>query len=66
MLEITAVMRLSRSLQLLVYVCRRLVELTLITKSKHQSDEPLELLEDGSYVPIATAAEEESVDTVTD
>jgi hypothetical protein len=45
---------------------KRLVELTLITKSKHQSDEPLELLEDGSYVPIATAAEEESADTVTD
>jgi hypothetical protein len=38
---------------------RRLVELSLITVADGESDEPLELLEDGSYVPILTAAEEE-------
>merc|ERR1719217_998348 len=33
---------------------RRLVELTLITTSEGQSDEPLELLADGTYAPIKT------------
>jgi len=37
---------------------KRLVELSLITTEEGESQEPLELLEDGSYVPILTAAEE--------
>ena len=41
-------------------VQRRLVELTLITTSPGDADEPLELLADGTYVPIVTAAEEEA------
>merc|ERR1719199_2318543 len=40
---------------------KRLVELTLITMAEGESGEPLELLEDGSYVPILTAAEEEAM-----
>jgi len=39
---------------------KRLVELSLITVAEGDSDEPLELLEDGSYVSIQTAAEEEA------
>jgi len=39
---------------------RRLVELSLITCPEGVSDEPLELLEDGSFTPILTAAEEEA------
>jgi len=39
---------------------KRLVELSLITMAEGESDEPLELLEDGSLVPILTAAEEEA------
>lgn len=37
---------------------KRLVELSLITVAEGASDEPLELLDDGTYVPIQTAAEE--------
>jgi len=39
---------------------KRQVELSLITCPEGESDEPLELLADGSYVPIKTAAEEEA------
>jgi hypothetical protein len=39
---------------------KRLVELSLITTAEGESKEPLELLEDGSYVSILTAAEEEA------
>jgi len=39
---------------------RRLVELALISISPGESDEPLERLDDGSFVPIKTAAEEEA------
>ena len=39
---------------------KRQVELSLITLAEGDSDEPLELLSDGSYVPIQTAAEEEA------
>jgi len=38
---------------------KRLVEMTLITTAEGESDEPLELLADGTYVPILTAAAEE-------
>lgn len=37
---------------------KRLVELSLITIKEGDSDEPLEMLEDGTFVPIQTAAEE--------
>jgi len=37
---------------------KRLVELSLITVAEGASDEPLELLDDGTYAPIQTAAEE--------
>ena len=36
------------------------VELSLITLAEGESDEPLELLDDGTYAPIKTAAEEEA------
>jgi len=39
---------------------KRLVELSLISTSEGGSEEPLELLPDGSYVPILTVAEEEA------
>ena len=39
---------------------KRQVELSLITTSEGDSDEPMELLEDGTYTPILTVAEEEA------
>ena len=39
---------------------KRQVELSLITLAEGESDEPLELLDDGTYAPIKTAAEEEA------
>ena len=35
---------------------RRLVELSLVTLAKGESDEPLELLPDGSYARLNTSA----------
>jgi len=39
---------------------RRLVELSLITVEEGEDDTPLEVLKDGSTIPVATAAEEEA------
>jgi len=39
---------------------KRLVEMSLITVAEGESDDPLELLDDGTYVPIQTAAQEEA------
>jgi len=39
---------------------KRQVEMTLVTCPEGQPDEPLELLVDGSFVPILTAAAEEA------
>uniref|UniRef100_A0A7S4BHU9 Uncharacterized protein n=1 Tax=Chrysotila carterae TaxID=13221 RepID=A0A7S4BHU9_CHRCT len=43
-----------------VDVEQRLVELTLITMEEGETDEPLEVLDDGSLAPVQTAAEEEA------
>ena len=39
---------------------KRLVELSLITTSEGEDDTPLEQLEDGTYTPVLTVAEEEA------
>jgi len=44
----------------LVSAEERTVELTIATLEEGDSNEALELLADGSFVPIASAAEEES------
>jgi len=41
-------------------IAKRQVELTLITVADGAADEPLELMDDGSYAPIKSAAEEEA------
>merc|ERR1719182_1183049 len=39
---------------------KRLVEMTLITTAEGEDDAPLELLADGSYVPVLTVEQEEA------
>jgi len=40
---------------------KRLVELSLITLAEGESDEPLECIDDGSFAPVLSAAQEEAM-----